>query len=333
VLACGSSRGSSSELAPSGPTRRTLRLLASKLSGEPMGEVQAEPLQRVADVKRSFVALAGAPARYLRLVLGARELQGDKTLEEEGLVGLANEEGVVPIGLLRSPVEAASLLAISEDDPLLVPFLIECGADVNETDELGWTALHWAAHHGHTAVCEAILSRPDFLAADAQDIGKMSALHAFAQHGFASLCKALAERPDFTKLNARGPNGNTALHWAARNGHADVCEVILSLEGFTALSEQNLHGWTALHYAAAAGLHRVCERILAHPDFQAVAEVSNNGETALHWAALNGRLDVCRLLLRDGRIDASVADVEGMVAVDGARTHGHKAVCALLMAH
>lgn len=310
-----------------------LRVVASRLSGDVVGEVHAEPLQRVDAVKRALVGPSGAPAKYLRLVLGDRELRDDCTLADEGLPGIAGEDGVVRVGLVRCPVEEPSLLAITEDDHLLVPFLVECGADPNETDELGWTALHWAAHHGHTAVAEAVLARPDFLSADAQDIGKMTALHSFAQHGLAGLCKALAARPDFTKLNARGPSGNTALHWAARSGHSNVCEAILCLEGFTAVNEQNLHGWTALHYAAAAGLLRVCELILAHPCFQAIGEVTNNGETALHWAALNGRLDVCKLLLADGRLDATAADVEGLVAVDGARTHGHKAVCALLLAH
>lgn len=297
-------------------------------------ELTAEHLQRVADVARALAAAAGAPARYLRLVLRERALVDDRTLVEEGLPGMVGQDGCVHLSLVRcTTVEAPSLLALSEDDPMLVPFLIECAADPNEQDDMGWTALHWAAHHQHIAVAAALLARPDFTAVDAQDIGKMTALHAFAKEGMAGLCKAITARMDFTKLNARGPNGNTALHWAARSGHGAVCEVLLALERFTAVDEQNLHGWTALHYAAAAGLLRVCELIIAHPCFQAIGEVTNNGETALHWAAVNGRLEVCKLLLGDGRLDAAAADVEGMVAMDGARRHGHEAVCELLLAH
>merc|ERR1712194_413519 len=125
----------------------------------------------------------------------------------------------------------------------------------------------------------------------------------------------------------------TALHWAARNGHAAVCEIFLGLEDLHAVNEQNLFGWTVLHYAATAGMLRVCERLLAHAAFRAPVEVTNNGETALHWAAMNGHYDVCKLLLSTGGVDPGVQDVEGLLAEDGARRHGHEAICQLLTQH
>lgn len=310
---------------------QTLRLVAtSSLSGDVVGEVKAESLQRIDEVKRAFVASAGTPARYIRLTIGGRELSDSRTLLEEGLVELVAADGFVHIGLVRSAVEQPSLLAVPEDDPMLVPFLVKCGADPNETDDTGWTALHWAAHHNHTSVAAAVLACSEFAATDAQDIGRHTALDSFAQKGHAEMCRLLATRSDFTQLNARGCNGNTPLHWAARSGHAAVCEALLELEGFIALNEQNVYGWTALHYTAANGLKQASELIISHPRFNAIAETTNNGETALHWAALNGHIDICRALLRDGHLDANVADVEGLSAMDGAKRHGHKAVCELL---
>lgn len=306
-------------------------MVVTNLSGEVVADLMAEAIQRVSDLKRSLVATVGTPARYIRLTLGGHELNDDRTLLEEGLVRSDAADGAVHLGLVRTAVQQPSLLAIPEDDPMLVQFLVKCGADPNEKDDAGWTALHWAAHKDHTSVAAALLARSDFSVADAQDIGRHTALDSFAQKGHAETCQALALRPDFTKLNARGCNGNTVLHWAARSGHTAVCEALLRLDTFTALNEQNVHGWTALHYTAANGLLTASELLIAHPSFTAATDTTNNGETALHWAALNGHKDICRLLLHDGRLDAAVADVEGLLAVDGARRHGYAAVCELLL--
>jgi len=314
------SRSRSCNRCPAAPAK--IRLRISQISGAVLTELDVDELQRVGDVKRALAGVAETPQRCIQLLCGARRLSDEKTAAEEGL-GPGAE-----LVLVRLAPEVCSLLAIPEDDPLLVPFFINSGADPNETDENGWTALHWAAHRGQVAAGEALLAREEFVEVNHQDIGRMTALHIFAQLGYVGLCRALVRRPDFSALNARAANGNTALHWAARNSQADVCEALLGLDGFSAVNAQNVHGWTALHYAAAAGLTGVCEKLLGHPCFEAVAEVTNNGETALHWAALNGRLEVCRLLL--GRVDVLLPDVEGTTALDGARQHGHKAVCALL---
>ena len=35
--------------------------------------------------------------------------------------------------------------------------MIECGADVNKVDHLGWHAGHYAAQHGHDAITMALV--------------------------------------------------------------------------------------------------------------------------------------------------------------------------------
>ncbi|CAK0816131.1 unnamed protein product [Prorocentrum cordatum] len=308
-----------------GGAREAVRLQVIGLSGEHLQDVEVGPRGLVSEAKRALAPRAGAPPRHLRLVFEGRELRDENTVDEEGLPDVAR------VSLVRSLPEFVSLLAIKEDDPLLVRFLLDAKADPNERDERGWTALHWASFRGHSNVGAGLIELPEFTSVNAQDIGRMTALLFFAQHGQLDLCERLAGRADFSALNARSVNGNTALHWAARNGHAAVCEGLLAMPGFTAVNDQNVHGWTALHYAAAAGLLSVCEKLLEHPSFAAISALTNDRETALHWAALNGRLEVCRLLA--DQIDARAVDVEGILAVDGARINGHAAVCAFLEPH
>lgn len=306
------------------PQSRRHRLQVATLSGAELPQVEVHSLQWVADVKRMLAPSARAPSRYLRLLYQGRELQDDKTMAEEDLPEFAC------LALVRCPLEFGSFLAIPDDDPLFIPYLTDCGADPNESDDSsGWTALHWAADRGHVAFGKALLVQKEFTALNERCMGGMSAIHEAAKNGHQELIQALATHPDFTQLNSKATNSNTVLHCAARAGHGDVCSALLELKEFKELNAQNFHGWTALHYTAACGLLSVCEKLLDHVGFSSAAAVTNNGETALHWAASNGRVEVCLLLL-DRRVDPEIADVEGMVALDDARKNGHSAVCALL---
>lgn len=301
----------------------TLEISAVPVSGSMLDIVHASPQQHGSELKRRFAEVTGTPVRYLRLLFSGQEISDDRVLAESGL-----GHGQVEVQLIRlPPPDVPSLLAIPEDDPLLVPFLLDCGADPDEVDDSGWTALHWAVLRHHNAVAEALLVHPDFTAVSAIDIGRMTALHFAAQEGLANLCSKLATKMTTASLNARASNGNTALHLATRNRHAHVCEVLLDLPNFQALNDQNGRGWTVLHYAAAGGLVDLCNRLLGMDSFTAATELTINGETALHWAAVNGHVEICQNLLR--RIDADVEDVDGFTAVEGAANGGQKDVCAL----
>mmetsp|Transcript_68388 Transcript_68388/g.164139 ORF Transcript_68388/g.164139 Transcript_68388/m.164139 type:complete len:396 (+) Transcript_68388:65-1252(+) len=288
-------------------------------SGAEVEGLEVGMFEHIGSIKAKLAYRTSTPQQYQRLLHGTKELADERTLAEEGL-----SDGAV-LTFIRCAPTISSLHEILEDDPQLVPFLIEYGADPNDYDDTGWTALHWAADRRFLRVAEAIVGRADFTEVNALGFGRMSALHTAAIRGLSSLCSALMQRPDFLVGNTHSNNGNTALIWAARSGHPSVCKVLLTTEGFSAVNRQNVHGWTALHYAATSGMLEVCNLLLNRPDFDATKELTLCGETALHWAALNGHVDICKLLLEKG-VDPAVEDVDGLTALDGAMSNGHKEV-------
>jgi len=301
-----------------------LQLQVIRLSGTAVHDVQTTGLERVSTIKARLAQVTATPHAYQRLLYGTKELVDERTVAEEGLVDGAQ------LTFVRCTPTISSLHEILEDDPLLVPFLIEFAADPNDFDDIGWTALHWAADRRFLRVAEAIAARSDFTEVNALGFGRMSALHTAAIRGLPSLCSALLHRPDFSLGNAHSKNGNTALMWAARSGHPAVCKMLLTNESYVAVNKQNCHGWTALHYAATSGMLEVCTLLLDRSDFDATYELTLCGETALHWAALNGHVDICKLLL-ERAVDPRVEDVDGLTALDGATSNGHKEVRELFL--
>jgi len=260
------------------------------LSGEQFPEVRVAPCQTILEVKGALAPAAGAPAKYIRLLSQQGELANRRTVAEEDL------PEVVTLNLIRCAPKMKTFMGILEDEPLMVKLLLDCMANPNERDELGWTALHWASYREHLAVAAALIVLPEFALINAEDVGHMTVLHFCAKHGQTSLVQMIVDNPDFNKFNAISANGNSALHWAARNGHGATCKVLLDLTCFTSVNSQNDAGWTALHYASAAGLVQVCKQLIRHPRFATLNALTNNGETALDWAVKNGYHDICEVL-------------------------------------
>jgi len=93
--------------------------------------------------------------------------------------------------------------------------LLDSGAEPNARGEHEWTALHWAAAHGHDPIVRLLLER----GADA---------------------------------DARGGYDMRPLHWAALRGHAAAARALLAAGA--AVKARNLYGMTPLHEAATGEL-------------------------------------------------------------------------------
>ena len=143
---------------------------------------------------------------------------------------------------------------------------------INSKDELGRTALSWAALQGHEAVVEQLLARSD-VEADSKDNGGRTPLSWAASRGHEAVVRLLADRPD---VDADLKHGRTPLSWAVLYGHEAVVRLLADrLDVNTDLKDR--HGQTPLSLAASRGHEAVVRLLIDRPDINADSKDSNGG--------------------------------------------------------
>jgi ankyrin repeat protein len=178
-----------------------------------------------------------------------------------------------------APVADAAMRGNVEE----VRSLLRSGADVNEGQGDGMTALHWAARLGDAELAQILIYAGSRLDAGTR-IGRY-----------------------------------TPLHVATREGKADVVEVLLEA-GSDPQAVSTNSGTTPLHLAARAGDVRIVSKLIEHGADVDVTE-SAWGQTPLTFAAAMNRVDVIKVLLdagADPNAASTVVDVVEMAAGDNA---------------
>jgi hypothetical protein len=201
-------------------------------------------------------------------------------------VGCSRDQDRPPAGAL---VEAAK-----RGDVRAVRALLERGADVNERDPVGRTAVTAAVYTGSIETVRALVdARADV---DLQDDMRANAFLALGETGQVEMLDVVVRGdPDVTRTNRFG---GTALIPAADRGHVDMVRALLEQ---TEVDVDNVNdlGWTALLEAVLLGD--------GGPRHQ----------------------EIVRLLL-DAGANAALADREGVTPAEHARRLGHAEIAALL---
>lgn len=160
----------------------------------------------------------------------------------------------------------------------------DLGAAINQTDQLGRTAVHYAARQGLLDTLEALL-RTEGASPDIKDTIGRTALDAAAQIGAAEACNVLIEHG--ASINVNDLTGRTPLMAAAASGHENVLDALFGDDEV----EVDCHatdrttGRTALMLAVTA-FSPSCVSMLLENDASDINRQDSLGFTALQLAVL-----------------------------------------------
>ena len=102
---------------------------------------------------------------------------------------------------------------------------------------------------------------------------------------------------------------------AVSDGLVEEVAALLKAHPTLNLGHRNKWGTTALHEASLSGQAEIVKLLLAHPtinvDLQRNVSVGYVGGTPLDFGCSRGKVSVVQLLLKDPRVDASLADGYG----------------------
>ena len=179
------------------------------------------------------------------------------------------------------------------DDHATAALLIEAGAKVDATNELGITPMHLACTNGSFRMVNALLAakaNPN-LATPSGEAPLMTA----ARSGNSSVVTALVGAG--ADVNAKeSTKGQTALMWAFAQGHIDAAEVLLN--NGADVKAKATSGYTPLLFAVRAGDPDGTKLALLRGAY--VNETAADGTTPLLLAVVRGHANLAEFLLSHG---------------------------------
>jgi ankyrin repeat protein len=211
----------------------------------------------------------------------------------------------------RTPLDAATERGRVE----IVKLLLDEGADVNWTNEYGWTALYAAVYYGHIEIVKLLLH-------SGADVNKSN------NNGGAALYRAIQDdNKTIVKLlldSGADPNkadkfGRTPLTEAVQFSYNQIRIVELLLDSGADKDKANVYGRTPLYIAAYNG-HIDTVKLLLDAGAD-INKADKWGWTPLRWAAHEGFDQIVKLFVKrmETRIlfssamnVASIAESKGM---------------------
>ncbi|CAJ0941647.1 unnamed protein product, partial [Mesorhabditis belari] len=207
-----------------------------------------------------------------------------------------------------------------------------------KTKTMEATTLHMAAAGGHANIVKILLEN----GANAEDENShgMTALHLGAKNGFVSILEAF-DKALWRRCSKK--TGLNALHIAAYYGNSDFVNEMLKHVPASIRSEPPIYnhlvvkefateyGFTPLHLAAQSG-HDALVRMLLNQGVQVDATSTTMNVIPLHLAAQQGHIAVVGMLLSRSTQQQHSKDWRGRTPLHLAAMNGHYEMVSLLIA-
>ncbi|MEP6536830.1 MAG: ankyrin repeat domain-containing protein [Bryobacteraceae bacterium] len=250
---------------------------------------------------------------------------------------------------MQVPLYAGFLLALTlldavkHGDTTATEALLKQGADVNQKEQDGTTALQWAAHRNDTKAADLLL-RAGASAAARNAYGTTAITEAAGQGNAAMLAMLLKAGAD---ANTASAEGETVLMTAARAGNADAVRTLIE-HGAQVDARESWKNQTALMWAAAGNHAAVVQILIDHKaDVNArstvwpeeakrpsngnlVSKRPKGGLTPLLYAAREGALEATHVLVK-ASANLNMAEPDGITPLIMAIINGHYEVAAFLL--
>ena len=216
-----------------------------------------------------------------------KSFQRDEGLPETGQL---DELTKFRLNAKKPPVKLSLAEAVRINDIPQVKALLDAGADVNVTDELGECPLHIAAVRGYLQAVSMLIAKGADV--NAGDVRGLTPLHAAAWSGNNEIVELLIDKG--ADINAGDEDGVTPLHAAALAGRNETVDLLIARGAD--VNVKNREGMTPLHAAALAGDRETIALLIAGG--ADVDARNKNGLTPLHMASQKGDQDIVQLLRR-----------------------------------
>lgn len=249
-------------------------------------------------MKKFFVLLVA----FVSLSASAAELPDRTTFSvalERGDITQAQRwlEAGLPAGFEGSVIGSGLMVGAWEGNIPLMELFLAHGADVNQANVLGETALLHAAWKGHLAAVRWLLAHGALVDREGK---QWMALHyaAFAGHG--EIVRELLARG--AEVDALSPNGSTPLMMTAREGRTEVATQLLTAGARRDIVNDN--GENAVHWAMRNNNLQLAREIAGSEDFAALAaRPSDSWGRAQRSQPVSDRADL--LLVQAHRMEAA----------------------------
>ena len=159
---------------------------------------------------------------------------------------------------LKSDAYKPATLAARSGNPEMVTLLLRHKAKFKEKDAEGWTALHFAAHHGHALIIEQFSDRG--IPSKATTAKKETPLHLAVAAGHFGATDCLLRGKSESCVASKDSRGEEPLHRASRTASTDIVNLLFSHKAN--INSENGFCWKPLHIAVAYGNMATVEQLV-----------------------------------------------------------------------